>query len=148
MLRTRRSRPGKYKERIMESMRWAYRHKIPIATIVLGTIVLIVAGIWFWGVLVGYIDPKSGDKGITDRKNVVQIFALIVAGVVGLIGGVVGIANLSVARKNLQQQSRIEEDRRQDAALQAYFEQMGDLLTDHNLIDTDGEDIRQAQTLR
>jgi uncharacterized protein YjbI with pentapeptide repeats len=141
-------------------MRWLFQYRSPIA-IILGIIVLIVAGIWFWEVLVGYIDPKSGPKGITNRKDVVQVFALIVAGVVGLIGGIVGIANLSVAQRNLQQQTELEEQRRQtageiedrrsqDAALQAYFEQMGDLLTDHNLIDTDRRDIQQlalAQTL-
>jgi uncharacterized protein YjbI with pentapeptide repeats len=155
----------------MMPMRWVLQHKTAIG-IILGLIVLVVAGIWFWGALVGYVKPKDP----TGRKDVVQSFALIVAGVVGLIGGIVGIVNVSVARRNLRQQIELEEQRRetaldierrrtddarqitleqedqrsQDAALQAYFEQMGDLLTDHNLINTDREDIRQlaqAQTL-
>jgi len=141
-------------------MRWVLQHKTAIG-IVLGLIVLVIASIWFWGVLVGYVEPK----GPTGRKDIVQVFALIVAGVVGLIGAIVGIANLSVSRRNLRQQFKLEDQRRattlqledlrsQDAALQAYFEQMGDLLRDHDLIDAEREDIRQrvrqlarAQTL-
>jgi uncharacterized protein YjbI with pentapeptide repeats len=140
----------------MKPMRWALQHKTSIAT-VLGTILFIVAGFWFWGVLVEYIDPRD----VTDRKDVVQVFALIVAGVVGFLGAIVGIVNLSVSRRNLQQQIELEDQRRasmreiedhrtQEGALQAYFEQMGGLLTDHNLVSTDREDIRQlaeAQTL-
>jgi uncharacterized protein YjbI with pentapeptide repeats len=148
-------------------MRWVLQHKTAIG-IVLGLIVLVVASIWFWGVLVGYVEPK----GPTGRKDIVQVFALIVAGVVGLIGAIVGIANLSVSRRNLAQQLQLEEQRRQstleledqrrqstleledqrtqEAALQAYFEQMGNLLTEYNLISTEREDIRQlarSQTL-
>jgi uncharacterized protein YjbI with pentapeptide repeats len=146
----------------MKFLRWMTRHNTAIA-VVLGLIVFIVAGIWFWGVLEGYVDP--GEKGTTGRKDVVQAFALILAGVVGLIGGIVGIANLSVSRRNLRQQFKLEDQRRattlqledlssQDAALQGYFEQMGDLLRDHDLIDAEREDMRQrvrqlarAQTL-
>jgi uncharacterized protein YjbI with pentapeptide repeats len=138
-------------------MRWVVRHKTTIALVFVIIIALIIAGVWFWGVLVEYIGPKN----ITDRKDVVQVFALIVAGVVAAIGGIVGIVNVSVARRNLRQQIELERQRRettlesedqrsQDAALQAYFDQMGDLLTDHMLIGTDREDIRQlarAQTL-
>jgi uncharacterized protein YjbI with pentapeptide repeats len=138
-------------------MRWVLQHKTPIV-ISLGIVISIVVGFWFWGVLVGYVNP--GTKGATDRKDVVQAFALIAAGIVGLIGGVVGIANLSVSRRNLEQQIVVEEQRResalhlenqriQEAALQAYFEQIGGLLTDQDLVNTDREDIRQlakAQT--
>src|SRR5215218_2128490 len=152
----------------MKLMRWVRQQKTAIAMIILGLIVLIVAGIWFWGVLEGYVNP--GEKGATDRKDVVQAFALIAAGVVGLIGGIVGIANLSVSRRNLRQQIELEDQRRlntldledrrraatldlenqrsQDAALQAYFEQMGALLTDHNLTDTNRADIRQMAQSR
>jgi hypothetical protein len=135
----------------MNLMRWLRQQKTAIA-IILGLVALIVAGIWFWGVLVDYVNP--GTRGATNRKDVVQAFALILAGVVGLIGGVVGVANLSVSHRGLQQQfaieshrsdeaRRIQEDSSQNAALQAYFEQMGRLLTDHNLISTEREDIRQ-----
>jgi uncharacterized protein YjbI with pentapeptide repeats len=113
----------------------------------LGILILIIAGVWFWGILVGYINP--GTKGATDRKDVVQAFALILAGVVATIGGIVGVVNLQTSRHSLQQQRDLEEQRAQEDALQSYFEQMGDLLTAHNLISTDREDIRQlakAQT--
>jgi hypothetical protein len=115
----------------MKFMRWMRQHITAIAT-VLGLIVLIVAGIWFWGVLEGYVNP--GERGTTGRRDVVQAFALILAGVVGLIGGIVGIANLSISRRNLRQQRELDERRAQDEALQSYFEQIGDLITEHALM--------------
>jgi hypothetical protein len=114
--------------------------------LILGVAVLAVVGIWFWGVLVGYVGPK--DAG--ERKDVVQTFALIAAGMVGAIGGIVGIANLQTSRRNLQQQRELEEQRAQEDALQSYFVQIGDLLTDHNVITTERNDIKQlarSQTL-
>jgi hypothetical protein len=111
---------------IMKRMRWVLRHKTAIGMtigIILGLIVLVVTGIWGWGVLVGYVEPK----GPTGRKDVVQVFALIAAGVVALIGGIVGIVNLQTSRKTLRQQRDLDERRAQDDALQAYFEQIGDL---------------------
>src|SRR5215211_190501 len=133
----------------MRSMRWTFEwvreHKGLIA-LILGGVVFIVGSYWFWGVLVDYIKPK--DAGA--RNGVVQTFALLLAGAVGIIGGIVGILNLQTSRRNLQQQHELEEQRAQEDALQSYFEQMGDLLTNHNLIKTDREDIRQlaqGQTL-
>jgi uncharacterized protein YjbI with pentapeptide repeats len=117
----------------MGSMRWVLR--------IFGIIVLVVAGILLWWVLVGYVNP--GTEGATERKDVVQAFVLIVAGVVGAIGGVVGLANLQTSRRNLQQQRELEEQRAQEDSLQAYFEQMGGLLTDKDLINTDREEVRQ-----
>jgi len=116
---------------------WLILHKMPVA-IVFGVIAFVVLGILFWGVLVAYIGPKD----VADRQDVVQVFALVIAGVIGAIGGIVGILNL-------HQHRDLEVQRAQEDALQSYFEQMGDLLTDHNLIGTDREDIRQlaqAQT--
>jgi hypothetical protein len=134
----------------MGSMRWVIGTILGILLILLLTI---VAGTWFWEVLGSYIEPKS----VADRKEVVQAFtssiqtfALIVAGIVGFIGAIVGIGNWLAARRNLQQQRELAEQRAQEDALQAYFEQMGGLLTEHNLLHADREDIRQlaeAQTL-
>jgi len=103
--------------------------------------------------LVDYIAPEDA----TGRKDLVQAFGLIVAGVVGLIGAIVGLVGLYISRKNLQnardtlqQQREIEDQRAQDTALQAFFEQIGDLLTDQDLLNTDRVDIpllAQAQTL-
>jgi hypothetical protein len=133
----------RYRER---SVSWLRRHRKAATAAVIATVVLAGVGIWFWGVLVSYVEPK----GPTGRKDVVQVFALIVAGLVAAIGGIVGIANLQTSRRNLQQQRELEEQRAQEDALQSYFKQMGDLFTDHNLIGTDREDIRQlaqAQSL-
>ena len=120
-------------------MRWVRQHKPAIAA-VLGIIAfLIVVGIGVWSVLVGYVSPKTAGE----RKDVVQTFALIAAGLVGVLGGIVGIANL-------KQQRDLEEQRAQADALQAYFEQMGKLLTDYDLIGTNRPEIQQlaqAQTL-
>ena len=84
-----------------------------------------------------YIAPEDA----TGRKDLVQAFGLIVAGVVGLIGAIVGLIGLHISRRNLQQQREalqqqreIEDQRAQDTALQAFFEQMGDLLTNQDLL--------------
>jgi uncharacterized protein YjbI with pentapeptide repeats len=131
----------------MEFMRWLLKswllkNKKPMAIglgVVLGIVILIVAGIWFWGVLEEYVDPKDP----TARKDVVQAFTLIIAGVVGLIGGIVSIISLRLQRA-------LQEKRAQEDAKQAYFEQMGNLLRDKNWIDPERkEEIRQlaeAQT--
>jgi hypothetical protein len=133
----------------MGSMRWV------IGTIlgILLAFLIIVAGAWYWEVLTNYVDPKTA----AEKKEVVQAFtfsiqtfALIVAGIVGFIGAIVGIGNWQAARRSLQQQRELAEQRAQEDALQAYFEQMGGLLTEHNLLHADREDIRQlaeAQTL-
>jgi uncharacterized protein YjbI with pentapeptide repeats len=119
-------------------MDWVRQHITAIA-VVLGLIVLIVAGIWFWGVLIAYVSPTDAKE----RKDVVQTLALIAAGFVGAIGGIVGIANL-------RQQRDLEEQRAQEDALQAYLEQIGSLLKEQHLVNTDREDLKQlaqAQTL-
>jgi uncharacterized protein YjbI with pentapeptide repeats len=124
----------------MMSVDWVLRHKVASVLIALAVSVLL------WWALVEYIDPQDA----TDRKDIVQIFVLMIVGLVGTLGGIVGIANLHTSQRNLQRQRELEEQRAQDDALQAYFEQMGGLLADHNLIGTDREGVRQlarAQTL-
>jgi uncharacterized protein YjbI with pentapeptide repeats len=130
------------------------------AVLVLGAIVLLAAlavgayfgGKWLWGELAAYIHP--GDA--TERKDVANIFVLIAVGVVGFLTASAAIVNLYFSRRNLEtaqqslrQQRDLDERRAQEDALQAYFEQMGGLLTGHNLTGTDRQDIRQlaeAQT--
>jgi uncharacterized protein YjbI with pentapeptide repeats len=148
---------------------WVLRHKIATAVICLAVSVVL------WWVLVAYINPQDA----THRKDVVQVFALIVAGIIGVIGAAVGLFNLRIAQRNLEHnrealeqnlgvaqrnlehnqealrdqlnhQQELEQRRTQDAALQAYFEQIGDLLTNHSLTSTTREDVRRlasAQTL-
>jgi hypothetical protein len=109
-----------------------FQHKT--TTIILGIGVLLVIG----GALVVYVKPTDE----ATRNAVVQTFALIVAGVVAAIGGIVGI-------ENLRQQRDLTEERAQEDALQAYFEQMGGLLTNQDLINTANPQAdRQAAAVR
>ena len=114
----------------MKLMRWVRRHKMAIA-IILGLIVLIVAGVWFWGVLVGYVKPA--EKGATHRKDVVQAFALIVAGVVGAFTAIAAVGNFYISRRNLQQQRDLADQHAQADALQTYFEKLGELVQKYEL---------------
>jgi len=96
-----------------------------------------------WSALVDYINPKDA----TGRKDAVQVYAVIVAGVVAAITAAVGLANLRLTRKNLEQQRELEAQRSrqqreleaqraeqqrelaQGAALQSYYEQIGKLIS-------------------
>jgi uncharacterized protein YjbI with pentapeptide repeats len=147
-----------------------------LIVVALGLVLLVavVFGIfWFgwdwkaligWRALVDYINPKNA----TDRKDAVQVYALIVAGVVATITAAVGLLNLRLTRRSLEQQREIEFERAQHqsrleyeraeqqrelaqgTALQAYYEQIGKLITEYDLRGTHREDIRQlarGQTL-
>lgn len=99
-----------------------------------------------WRALVDYINPKNA----TGRKDAVQVYALIVAGVVAAITAAVGLLNLRLTRRNLEQQRELEEQRAQGAALQSYYEQIGKLLSDKELHSTERREIRElarGQTL-
>ncbi len=106
-----------------------------------------------WRALVGYIRPEEA----ADRKDTVLVYAAMVAGVVAAITAAVGLANLYYTRKNLEQQREqqreieknraegaavLEAQRAQGSALQAYYEQMGKLLTEYELRTTSREDIK------
>jgi hypothetical protein len=114
------------------------------AVLVLGAIVLLAAiavvayfgGKWLWGELGAYIRP--GDA--TERNDLVNIFVLISAGIVGALTALAALLNAYFTRRNLQnarealrQQRDLDERHTQDDALQAYLKQMGELLTDHKL---------------
>ena len=99
-----------------------------------------------WKPLVDYINPKDA----TDRKDAVQVYAVIVAGVVATITAAVGLLNLRLTRRNLEQQRELEEQRAQGTALQSYYEQMGKLLSDKQLRSTERTEIHElarGQTL-
>lgn len=111
--------------------------RIAIITALLIAIGLVVAagvyfgGKWLWGELATYIDP--GDA--TERKELVNIFVVIAVGVVGTLTAIAAVGNLIISRRNLQnaqatlQQQRDLEDRRaQETALQAYLEQITQLV--------------------
>jgi uncharacterized protein YjbI with pentapeptide repeats len=118
--------------------------------IVLGLVVLqalfVLIGVWLWEVIAHYVHPRTP----SDRKDLVNVFVIIGAGVVGILTAIAALGNLYISRRNLQnaqatmrQQRDLEERRAQEDALQSYFEQMGGLLTDQDLINTDREDVRQ-----
>lgn len=102
---------------------------------------------WLWGVIAHYVDPRTP----SDRKDLVNVFVLIGAGVVGLLTATAAVGNLYISRRNLEQQRILEEERAQDDALQAYYKQLGDLLTKHALKKTKPEGdvalLARAQTL-
>jgi uncharacterized protein YjbI with pentapeptide repeats len=126
--------------------------KVPV--LVIGAILLLTAiavgayfgGKWLWGELAAYIRP--GDA--TERKDLINTFILIGAGIVGALTAFAALLNAYFTRRNLQnarealrQQRSLEGQRAQEDALQAYFEQMGGLLTEQDLINTGREDVRQ-----
>ena len=141
----------------MPRKEWIRRHRtVAAAALGLALIVAVALGIfwfgWNWKVLIGwkalvdYLNPEDA----TGRKDAVQVYAVIVAGMVAAITAAVGLANLRLTRKNLEQQRKLEAQRAQGTALQAYYEQIGNLLTEYDLRTTDREEIRElarGQTL-
>jgi hypothetical protein len=102
---------------------------------------------WSWGVLAAYIQPRTP----TEKKDLVNVFVLIAAGVVGAFTAIAALGNLYMSRRNLRQQRDLDERRAQDDALQAYYKQMGDLVTEHHLKqkkpNADVAFLARAQTL-
>jgi hypothetical protein len=103
---------------------------------------------WLWGVLAAYIQPTTP----TDKKDLVNVFVLIAAGVIGALTAIAALGNLYISRRNLQQQRDLDERRSQDAALQSYYEQMGKLLAEQGLMKTENKDdplrlLARAHTL-
>jgi hypothetical protein len=123
------------------------------ALVILALVAAMFAFVWGWGVLVEYINPKDA----TGRKDTVQVYVLIVAGVVGVVGAAVGLYNAYLSRKTLEHnqetlnyQRLLEAQRAQDATQQAYYEQMGKLLSEHDLrksaVNDDVRLLAEAQT--
>ena len=145
--------------RIVVAFRAAVANKhLRLATVLgLAVTAAVIYGIWFdwewkamigWKALEGYINPGPNDT--TGKKDAVQVYAVIVAGVIASITAAVGLANLRLTRKNLEQQRELETQRAQGTALQAYYEQIGKLITDQNLRSTQRKEIRElarGQTL-
>ena len=120
-------------------------------------LVAVAYGIWFdwewkamigWKALVDYIYPDPDDT--TGKKDAVQVYAVIVAGVIASITAAVGLLNLRLTRKNLEHQRELEAQRAeqqrelaQGTALQAYYEQIGKLITEYDLRNTQREEVRE-----
>jgi hypothetical protein len=133
-----------YGRSIMKQVLWAV-----LVLIVLVVLLALISFIstWLWGVVVHYVQPRTP----SDRKDLVNVFVVIGAGVVGLLTATAAVGNLYISRRNLQQQRDLEAVRAQDDALQAYYKQMGDLLTEHDLKKTKPDDavalLARAQSL-
>src|SRR5215208_654395 len=146
------------------AFRAAVANKTLSVATALGLAVAVAYGIWLdwewkamigWKALEGYINPDPDDT--TGKKDAVQVYAVIVAGMIASITAGVGLWNLRLTRKNLDQQRELEAQRAdqqrklaQGTALQAYYEQIGKLLTEYDLRNTQREDVRElarGQTL-
>jgi uncharacterized protein YjbI with pentapeptide repeats len=133
------------------------RARITALLLAIGLVVIGVLFWWLWEVFYGFIQPKTP----TDRKDQLSVFVLMAAGVVGFLTALAALGNLVISRRNLehaqatlQQQRKLDDRRAQDDALQSYFEQVGDLLTTHKLMETKRDDdplrlrlLARAQTL-
>jgi uncharacterized protein YjbI with pentapeptide repeats len=115
--------------------------------VVLLIILVLLSDEWLWWRLNDYIQPE----GPTQRKDLVNAFVLIVGGVVAFLIASAAMGNLYMTRRNLRQQRELDERRAQDDALQAYYEQVGYLLTEHKLGEVQNRNhpvrlLAQAQT--
>jgi uncharacterized protein YjbI with pentapeptide repeats len=113
------------------------QRKFLIAALLVVLGLVLIGGLfwWLWGVLVAYIDPDP--KNPTQKKDLVNIFVVIAAGVVGTLTTIAAVGNLIISRMNLQnaqaslQQERDLDDRRaQEDALQAYLEYVTPLINE------------------
>jgi uncharacterized protein YjbI with pentapeptide repeats len=112
-----------------------------------GAVVLAVAAFVIYG-YVAYGPRKPGWVGVADKTLWDWLNLLIVPFVLGVGGAVGGYLFTRAENRNAQ---TVEEQRAQDAALQAYLDQMGTLLLDHCLRksewDAEVRDFARAQTL-
>jgi uncharacterized protein YjbI with pentapeptide repeats len=98
---------------------------ITVAVILALAVVALLGGV-LWVLLDIYINPRTA----TERKDLVQSFAIVVAGVIGSLSALAAVGNLYISRRNLQQQRELELERAQEDALPAYLDQMVQLLND------------------
>jgi cytochrome b subunit of formate dehydrogenase len=80
-----------------EQWLWAIRITV---VVVLSLTVIALLGVVLWGVLDGYMDPRTA----TEKKDLVQSFAVVSAGVVAAVSALAAVGNLYISRRNLQQQ--------------------------------------------
>ena len=111
------------------------RLPVVVAVVVVAVVAFLV--VVLWRVLHNYIDPTSP----TEKKDLVQSFAVVVAGGVGSLSALAAVGNLYVSQKSLRQQRELELERAdrerereleraQEDALPAYLDQMIQLLND------------------
>jgi uncharacterized protein YjbI with pentapeptide repeats len=113
---------------VFSTVIWLARSRILILAVLIGIAIAVVGGLswWLWDLLASYIRPKTA----TERKDLINVFVVMAAGLIGSLTALAAVGNLYISRRNLQQQQAQANERTQDDALQNYFEQMGTLLTD------------------
>jgi hypothetical protein len=139
-----------------------YRRRLTIKEIISGiaiVIVIIILLYLLWRILNAYIDPANSNP--TQKKDLVQAFALIVGGLVAFGTLLIGWRNLRhnqrtllISQQNTQDTlttaQEVENRRAQNDALQSYFEQIGKLLLEKDLRNSpEASEVRilaQAQT--
>jgi uncharacterized protein YjbI with pentapeptide repeats len=111
---------------LVPDWRPTWRQAVWAIGIILALTVVALLGVALWVVLGIYINPRTA----TERKDLVQSFAIVVAGVVGSLSALAAVGNLYFSRRNLQQQRELELQRAQEDALPRYLDQMVQLLND------------------
>jgi hypothetical protein len=108
----------------------AQSRRVPrwVTAVVVLVLVAVVGflGVELWIMLGNYINPQNAPE----RKDLVQSFAIVVAGMVGSLSALAAVGYLYVSRRNLPQQRELEGQRAQEIALLAYLDQMLRLLND------------------
>lgn len=61
-------------------------------------LILCLLGVWLWGVLFAFIQPESP----TEKKDLVNVFAVAATGVVATLTAIAAVGNLIISRRNLQ----------------------------------------------
>jgi hypothetical protein len=126
--------------------------------VIVAVAVAALLGVVLWRVLDTYIDPTSP----TQKKDLVQSFAVVVAGAVGSLSALAAVGNLYVSRRNLQQQRELEmvraereraleHERAQEDAVPEYIEQMMRLLSDKEMPlrkSREGDEVRILARVR
>ena len=81
-----------YRRSIMKLVLWAI-----LALIVLVVLLALISlsSTWLWGVVVHYVQPRTP----SDRKELVSVFVVIGAGVVGLLTATAAVGNLYMSRR-------------------------------------------------
>jgi uncharacterized protein YjbI with pentapeptide repeats len=124
------------------------------ATAVVAIVVLIRVGQQYqWTGFGESVSPKSGDQEIQARKTLwdwLQLFIVPLAlAAIGLwFAAQQEARQQQIEAKRAQSEQQIEEQRAQDAALQAYLDQMSQLMLEGNLRDSEGGSERTLARAR
>src|SRR5215216_5330097 len=91
-----------------------------LLAVIIVIIAVAIVPFLLWEAISNYINPATA----TERKDVVNMFVLSAAGLVGSITALAAVGSLILSGRNLQLQRELDDRRVQDDALQNYFGQM------------------------